>query len=135
MLEVRSANPVLSIPVLLIVDDEAGILSALCRSLRREGYRILTADSPARAIAVLEEMRVDLVLTDQKMPGMTGLELLAEAKRLCPSAARLLISGWAEAVSPHELEALAIESLLPKPWDDAELKEALRKSLASRASV
>lgn len=125
MLELKS-------PVLLIVDDEARILAALRRSLRREGYRILTAETPAEALAVLEETAVDLVLSDQKMPGMSGLELLAEVKRLRPRASRLLITGWPEAVSAGDLDVLAIASLIPKPWDDSELKEALRKALATQ---
>ncbi len=119
-------------PVLLIVDDETRILAALRRSLRREGYVIITAETPAQAVAVLEETRVDLVLSDQKMPGMCGTELLAEVKRIRPEASRLLITGWAEAVSESELDALAIEAPIPKPWDDGELKQTLRRALATR---
>ncbi len=65
-------------PVLLLVDDETRILSALRRTLRREGYEILTAESVAEGLRILESREVDLVLTDQKMPGMSGLEFLAQ---------------------------------------------------------
>lgn len=117
-------------PTVLIVDDEVAILSALRRCLRREGYRILTADTPEAALRALDESVVDLVLSDHKMPAMDGLELLAEARKRQPNAARLLISGWSEAIPPGQLEALGVRSVLPKPWDDAELKRALRDALA-----
>lgn len=116
-------------PTLLLVDDEERILSALRRTLRREGYEIVTVNSVASALAVLDQRPVDLVLSDFKMPGMTGLELLAEARRRQPRVARLLITGWSQAVSPAELAAAEVATLIPKPWEDAELKRALREAL------
>lgn len=116
-------------PTLLLVDDEERILSALRRTLRREGYEIVTVNSVASALAVLDQRPVDLVLSDFKMPGMTGLELLAEARRRQPRVARLLITGWSQAVSPAELAAAEVTTLIPKPWEDADLKRALREAL------
>jgi len=115
---------------LLLVDDEERILAALHRTLRREGYSLLTATTPQRALRLLEEERVDLILTDHKMPGMTGVELLARAARLQPDAARLLITGWAQAVSREEIASLGIAAIVPKPWRDDELKDALQQALA-----
>lgn len=117
-------------PVLLLVDDEAHVLSALCRSLRREGYEILTAETAAEALRILEAREVDAVLSDHKMPRMGGLELLERASRLRPSAARLLITGWTGEVPRARLEALGVRALIPKPWDDVTLKAELRKALA-----
>jgi len=119
-------------PTLLMVDDEARILTALRRTLRREGYELLTAGTAAEAIRVLEERPVDLILSDQKMPGMSGLALLAEVARRQPTVARLLITGWTEAVPPEELKKLDVKALVPKPWEDAELKQVLRDVLAAR---
>jgi response regulator RpfG family c-di-GMP phosphodiesterase len=116
-------------PVLLIVDDEARILSALRRCLRREGYEILTADSAAQALRMLDERCVDVILSDQKMPGMNGLEFLARAGKRRPEAIRLLITGWTAEVVPDRLETLGIRALIPKPWDDGDLKATLRKCL------
>ena len=115
----------------LLVDDEVRILSALRRVLRREGYRLLTAETPEQALRILDEQAVDVILTDQKMPGMSGLQLLAEAARRRPGARRLLITGWTEEVPREQMEALGIRAMIPKPWDDAELKATLRAQLSS----
>jgi response regulator RpfG family c-di-GMP phosphodiesterase len=114
--------------VVLVVDDETRILSAVRRSLRREGYEILTAETPAEALSILEERSVDVILSDHKMPGMNGLEFLALAAIRRPQAARLLITGWPAEVPARDLDALGIRALLAKPWDDAELKAALRSA-------
>ena len=113
----------------LLVDDEERILASLCRSLRREGYELVTARTPREALGILEEQDFDAVLTDYKMPGMTGVELLAVVARLQPNAGRLLITGWSQAVSEAEIEALEIDAVIPKPWEDAELKDGLRKAI------
>ena len=72
----------------LIVDDEERILAALRRCLRREGYDILTAQSPADALSLLEKHEVHLVLSDEKMPAMSGLEFLAVVASRWPATAR-----------------------------------------------
>ena len=116
--------------VVLVVDDETRILSAVRRSLRREGYEILTAETPAEALSILEARSVDVILSDHKMPGMNGLEFLALAAQRRPQAARLLITGWPAEVPARDLDALGIRALLAKPWDDTELKAALRSALS-----
>jgi response regulator RpfG family c-di-GMP phosphodiesterase len=115
-------------PVLLLVDDETRILSALSRTLRREGYQILTAESVAEAFRLLESHEVNLVLTDQKMPGMSGIEFLAQVAVRYPEVARLLITGWPEEIPPEQVERLGIRALIPKPWDDQELRAVLREN-------
>ena len=119
-------------PTLLVVDDEACILSVLRRSLRREGWRVLTAGTPDEALRLLDEEPIDAVLSDQKMPRMSGIEVLEVAARRRPNAARILISGWPDEIPPERLAALGVHALIPKPWDDAELKRILRAALAGR---
>ncbi|MCG8592230.1 MAG: response regulator [Proteobacteria bacterium] len=118
---------------ILVVDDEVRILAALKRSLRREPYRVLTAETPLEGLAVLAEESVDVVMTDHKMPGMSGLEFLARAADARPDVVRLIITGWTEAVPPEELKALNVLALVPKPWDDRELKLILRDAFYSAA--
>jgi response regulator RpfG family c-di-GMP phosphodiesterase len=119
-------------PTLLVVDDEERILSALRRSLRREGWRVLTACTPDEALRMLDEEPIDVVLSDHKMPRMSGLEVLEVAARRRPAAARVLISGWPDEIPAERLAALGVHALVPKPWDDAELKRILRTALAGR---
>jgi response regulator RpfG family c-di-GMP phosphodiesterase len=116
-------------PTLLVVDDEVRILAALKRTLRREGYRILTAETPAQALRMLDDEPIDCILSDQKMPGMSGIELLEEAGRRRPGAARLLITGWTEEVPSEQRRRIGLSALIAKPWDDAELKQILRDAL------
>jgi DNA-binding NtrC family response regulator len=113
----------------LIVDDEAQILSALRRVLRREGYDIVTAETIEEARRVLETRTVDAILSDQKMPGSTGVQFLREAARRRPEAARMIITGSTEAIPPEELRTAGVCALITKPWDDAKLKATLRRAL------
>ena len=115
--------------VVLLIDDEPRILSALVRALRREGYELLCADRPAEALRIVEEKAIDCVVSDYKMPAITGLELIEQIARRRPHAARLLITGWNSEVDRGELERLGVHAVIPKPWDDSELKLALRKAL------
>jgi len=119
-------------PTLLIVDDEARILSALHRSLRREGWRVLTAGTAGEALRLLDDEPIDAVLSDHKMPRNNGLDVLEAAAQRRPNAARLLISGWPDEIPAERLAALGVRALIPKPWDDAELKRILREALKAR---
>jgi len=119
-------EPIGDRPTLLIVDDEERILSALRRTLRREGYEVLTSETVHEALAILDARPVDLILSDQKMPGASGLQFLEEAARRRPQAARMLITGWTEEIPPEKLSELGIRALINKPWDDARLKDVLR---------
>ena len=67
-------------PTILLVDDEPRIVSALQRLLRREGYRILTADSGAAALVILNQESVDIILSDLRMPEMDGFAFLGRCK-------------------------------------------------------
>ena len=117
------------LPSLLVVDDEERILSALRRTLRREGYEIVTAETGEEALRILDERPVDAILTDQKMPGMSGAQFLAEAARRRPDAVRMIITGWTEEIPRERLEALGVRALITKPWDDSKLKATLRRAL------
>ena len=119
-------------PSLLIVDDEARILSALHRTLRREGYEIITTESAQEALRVLEERHVDGILTDHKMPYMTGDQLLEQAAARSPDTVRMLITGWTEEIPAGRLEELGVCALVTKPWDDDRLKATLRRALLER---
>jgi len=118
-------------PTLLIVDDETQILSALRRSLRSEDYEIVTVENGAAALQIVGERRVDAILSDHKMPGMSGVQLLARVAELRPDTVRMLITGWTHEIPAEQLEEVGIRALVTKPWDDAKLKATLRRVLGA----
>ncbi len=117
---------------LLLVDDEENILMALKRLLRRDGYRILTATSGREGLDVLSRNRVDVIVSDQRMPGMTGVEFLGRVKDIHPEAVSIVLSGYTELQSVTDaINEGAIYKFLTKPWDDehlrANIQEAFRR--------
>ena len=108
---------------LLIVDDEAHVRSALRRTLRKEGHRLVFASSGVEAMEKMREERPDVVLSDHLMPEMTGLELLKKCCLLYPHTGRILLTGQAELETViRAINDGAIFRVLQKPWDDDELK-------------
>jgi len=119
-------------PVVLLVDDEPRVLSALGRSLRREGVEIQTAANAREALERIAAGSVDLVISDQKMPGMQGIELLAAIRERSPRTARILLTGWSGEIPQSQLDQAGLFALIAKPWDDDGLRKALRDALAGR---
>lgn len=104
---------------LLLVDDEEAILSSLKRLFRRDGYQILTATSGAQGLELLAGQPVGVILSDQRMPGMTGIEFMREARRLYPHTVRMTLSGYTDLQSIiGAVNEGALYKFLTKPWDD-----------------
>ncbi len=105
---------------LLLVDDEENIRRALTRVLRREGYTILQAGSGAQALELLQaHPETGVILSDQRMPHMTGIEFLSQARRMYPDMVRIVLSGYTnlntvtDAINQGE-----IYKFFTKPWED-----------------
>jgi len=114
----------------LLVDDEENILHALKRLLRREGYRILTANSGAEGFKILDKQDVHLVVTDQRMPGMSGTEFLAKVKENYPEVIRVVLSGYTEVDSITEsINKGHIYKFMLKPWNDQNVKLEIKQAL------
>jgi diguanylate cyclase (GGDEF)-like protein/PAS domain S-box-containing protein len=108
---------------LLLVDDEPNVLASLKRLLRRDGYQILTADGGVRGLELLAKNPVDIIVSDQRMPGMTGVEFLRQAKALYPKTIRIVLSGYTELKSVTDaINEGAVYRFLTKPWDDDQLR-------------
>jgi diguanylate cyclase (GGDEF)-like protein/PAS domain S-box-containing protein len=108
---------------LLLVDDEPNILAALRRQLRSAGLRILTASSGDEGLKLLATEHVDVILSDQRMPGMTGVEFLRAVKHSHPETVRMVLSGFTELQSVTDaVNEGAIYKFLTKPWDDTQLR-------------
>ncbi len=112
---------------LLLLDDEENVLRSLVRLLRRDGYRLLTASSVSEAFDLLARNDVQVVLSDQRMPDMSGTEFLARVRDLYPDTVRLALSGYTdlETISQAINQDAAYRFLI-KPWDDADLREHVR---------
>jgi thioredoxin reductase (NADPH) len=116
-------------PVLLTVDDDAEVLHAVERDLRRryaEHYRVLRADSGAAGLEALKGLKrrndsVALLLVDQRMPQMTGVEFLGQAMELFPNAKRVLLTAYADTdAAIRAINDARIHHYLLKPWDPPE---------------
>ncbi len=115
---------------ILLVDDETNILKALHRLLRPEGYRILTAESGADALAILARESVDLVVSDMRMPEMDGAVFLAKVRQTWPDTVRLLLTGHADmAQTVSAINQGEIYRFIAKPWNDQELIIIVRQAL------
>jgi PAS domain S-box-containing protein len=118
---------------LLLVDDESSVLSALKRLFRRDGYTILTAASGAEALELLAVSSVDVIVSDQRMPGMTGVDFLRRVKALHPHTIRMTLSGYTDLQSIIDaVNEGAVYKFLVKPWDDERLREHVKKAFEQK---
>jgi response regulator RpfG family c-di-GMP phosphodiesterase len=125
-LEAASGTP----STLLFIDDEANILSALKRLFQPLGYTILTAKSGPEALALLEKEAVDLVISDMRMPQMTGAELLEHMRGKWPDVVRILLTGYSDMSSTiAAINRGEIYRYISKPWDDNDIVLIVRDAL------
>lgn len=118
----------------LVVDDAELVLRTLSRTLRRHGYKVLTATSADEALGLLRTGQVfDLMLSDVVMPGMSGVELMERARRLCPEMHVVLMTGYAPD-DLHAAHALDDVPLLHKPFAPSQLFSMLDGVLSEGAS-
>ncbi|KYF70038.1 hybrid sensor histidine kinase/response regulator [Sorangium cellulosum] len=120
---------------LLIVDDERETLKALRRELRRD-YDVLVAESAEQGYAVLRERPVDVVLSDQRMPGMTGTEFYARVKAEFPDTVRLLMTAYADTnAAIQAINEGGVYRFIPKPWDPTGLAGILKDAFSQHARL
>lgn len=117
---------------LLLVDDEENITSALTRVLRRDGYRILRANGGREGLEILAHNEVGVIISDQRMPEMTGTEFLSQVRERYPDTIRIVLSGYTDLNSVTDaINRGAIYKFLTKPWEDdllrANVEEAFRR--------
>jgi two-component system response regulator PilR (NtrC family) len=117
---------------LLVVDDERSMRELLSIVLRREGYDVTLAENGRAAIDHLERGRFDLLISDIKMPDMTGVDVLRAAKRLDPDILGIMITAFASADTAIEAMRLGAHDYLSKPFDVDELKMKVRNALEQR---
>lgn len=122
-------------PTVLLVDDEESILNSLRRLLRGQPYQVLLASGGAQALEIMAQQRIDLVMTDARMPNMDGATLLAHIHDLYPNTTRILLTGYADL--PTIIKAIndgQIHRYISKPWNDDEMLLILRQVLQHQHS-
>lgn len=116
-------------PTVLFVDDEVNILKALQRLLRHEGWTVLTASRGSEALELLRRHPAQVVVSDQRMPEMNGVELLSAIRQQHPNIVRMMLTGYTEMdVAVEAINHGEIYRLITKPWNDEELKATLRQA-------
>jgi len=116
--------------IVLLIDDDRNVLHALSRALRPQGYRLYTATSAAEAMAVLKAHPVDVLVSDEQMPGMRGTDLLIWAAEHYPDIVRIVLTGRATTETAiRAINAGHVYQFFLKPCNPSDLDLAVRKAL------
>jgi PAS domain S-box-containing protein len=119
--------------ILLFVDDDPNVLKALRRLFRHENYVIHFASGGAEGLGVLRQHAVDLIISDMRMPEMSGAEFLAHALEQWPETVRILLTGYADLQSIVDaINKGRVFNYCNKPWNDEELKLLVRNALEQK---
>ncbi len=114
---------------LLLVDDDADVLATLTRSFRK-GYKVFSATNGEQAITLLNENAIDLIICDQRMPNVTGDQVLTHALNVQPDSIRILLTGYADVDALLScVNEAHIYKYVTKPWDPAELNLTVTRAL------
>ena len=137
MSETQTLPPLRAVPefnaTVLFVDDEANILSSLKRLFRPFGYRILTAESGAEGLEIMERESVDLVVSDMRMPEMNGAQFLEKVREKWPETVRMLLSGYNEITATIDaINKGQIYRYVCKPWEDTDITLAVKHALQQK---
>ncbi len=115
---------------ILIVDDEKCVLESVYRTLKKEPCKLILAESAAEALDILAEEQVALIISDVKMPGMNGIELLMKAAELSPASVKMLLSGYSEVdLIVEAINKANVWRYIPKPWNNEDLVIAIRNGI------
>ncbi len=116
---------------ILLVDDESIVLNSVQRALERMGYTVAAEKDSEAALDLFRKnpQDFDLIITDQTMPRLTGVELSEEAMRIRPDVPVILCTGFSEVISDQEAKNMGIKELLMKPATTKDLDEAINRAL------
>ena len=114
---------------ILIVDDEKNYLVVLEELLGPEGYEIITTDNANNALRLIEESDLDLVITDMKMPGMNGMNLLEDAKRINSDLPIIIMTAYGTIEMAVEAMKKHAYDYIEKPFKNEQLKLTVKKAL------
>ncbi len=113
---------------LLFVDDEERIVSLL-RTIFRQNYEVHTATSGTEALQIISKMHIHVIVSDQRMPGMLGIDLLSRVRQLSPNTMRVLLTGYSDlAAIVGSVNDGEVFRYINKPWDHTEIKEIIAQA-------
>ena len=118
----------------LIADDEANLRKVLTALLKQDGHEATAVEDGIKALEVVERGEVDILITDLRMPGMTGLELLKKVRQRDPTLPVIVITAHGSVDTAVSALKAGAADYITKPFDKAELKQAVRKASALRES-
>jgi len=121
--------------VILIVDDEEGLREGLSRLLEGEGYAIVAAETGEEALQILQQSHIDLVLTDMRMPGMSGIDLLKKIRESYGELGVIILTGYGQIESYIEAMNFGAIEYVSKPFKVNELKFIVNKVLTEHAGA
>jgi len=120
----------------LVVDDEAILRNLLDKILKREGYSVFLAQSAMEALQTLSDNKIDIVLSDVKMPEMDGFALLRKIKEEHPGVGTIMMTGYEDAFSVKDALLLGADDYITKPFKSIEvsmiIERAYWRSLANK---
>lgn len=121
---------------ILVVDDEKEVATALQRMLVLEEYRVLIAGSAAEGFELLANNQVSVIISDQRMPVMTGTDFLSRVKELYPDTVRIILTAHADLNSVTDaINRGAVYKFLNKPWSDDDIRKTIDEAFKLRASL
>ena len=115
--------------VVLCIDDDPRVLASLRRLLRGEPYGVVTATNAAQALSSLRARPVEVIVSDERMPDVTGCELLAEVRQRWPWIGRVILTAHNDPTMTLRAYQSGVDFLFHKPWDDEHLKTTIRRLL------
>ncbi len=120
----------------LFVDDEEDVLNSLKRQFRKADFKLCTAVGGKAALDLLKTESVIIIITDERMPGMTGVELLQKIKKLYPDTIRIVLSGYADSSSIIDaVNKGEIYRFVSKPWSKEKLLEVIEQAISHYKTV
>ncbi len=114
---------------ILVVDDEGAIRYSISKTLQRLGYQVHTAETGEEALEMMQRQEYDVVLTDIRMPGLSGVELLARIKEQAPDAVVILLTGYASLETAIESLRLGAHDYLVKPSSSQDIRNSVAEGL------
>lgn len=121
-------------PAILVVDDDKVVARTLEEELKSQDYRVITATCAADALDVLAREPIQVILSDYRMPGMTGIELLSCVSELYPHIRRMMLTGYGDLETiTSAVNKGRVHHILYKPWDSGQLRESVKTAFRETA--